>query len=207
MSPDPTGYAGPHPDLRDQICETANVLAEDSRDLYNWPSRAFVPDDFMILGQRTWERAPSIYPAIDGGSFSMALVEAHVDGRRYGGMVEAVLNPGQEAWGLLGASLGERNDGRPAAGDSGGAGRRYIGLHVSPDRSSKAVKAIEIEYADGTIHRAERQADDCVMLFSPAPNWDLAEAEISVRYLDSNGAIIESYSRVFNPGPRPPELA
>ncbi|CAN5555493.1 hypothetical protein BH23CHL2_BH23CHL2_33100 [soil metagenome] len=45
------------------------------------------------------------------------------------------------------------------------------------------------------------------MLFSSAPNWDLAEAEINVRYLDAAGAIIESYSQVFKSGPRPPEAA
>ena len=200
------GLAGPHPDLRDQICEMANMTVERSREDghdFNWPSRPFASDDLTIVGQRTWHDAPSIYPSIDGGSLTMMLVEATVDGWRYGGMVEAVINPGKEDWGLLSAGFGERKESRPVAGDSGGAGRRYIGLHAPSTR----VHAIEIEYADGTVHRAERESDDCVMLFSSAPNWDLAEVEITVRYLDATGAIIESYSRVFNPGPRPPEVA
>ncbi|CAN5555549.1 hypothetical protein BH23CHL2_BH23CHL2_33110 [soil metagenome] len=64
----------------------------------------------------------------------MMLVEATVDGQRYGGMVEAVINPGKEDWGLLSAGFGEQKEGRPIAGHSGGAGRHYIGLHTPSTR-------------------------------------------------------------------------
>ncbi|CAN5555604.1 hypothetical protein BH23CHL2_BH23CHL2_33120 [soil metagenome] len=70
MPTDPIGYAGPHPDLRDQICEMVNMTVERSREDghdFNWPSRQFDPDDFTIIEQRTWHNAPSIYPQSTAG--------------------------------------------------------------------------------------------------------------------------------------------
>ena len=203
MASDPTGYTGPHPDLHEQICEMANMLAGQSPDQYNWPERAFVPDDLEILGQRSWHDAPSLYPSFEGGSVSAALVEAKVEGRRYGGMVTAVQKPDDGAWGLMNANIGERQDRQVPAGDTGGAGWRFVGLYCNSAGSSSGVAAIEVEYANGTIHRAEREPDNCVMIFSPAPDWDQAEAEITIRYLDAANSIVEAYSRIFNPGPRP----
>lgn len=122
-------------------------------------------------------------------------------------MVEAVINPGKGDWGLLSAGFGERKEGRPLGGDSGGAGRRYLGLQILDSGVMSNVHAIEVEYVDGTIHRAEKADDGCVILFSSAPGWDEAEAETTIRYLDASGNIVDGYSRFFNPGPRPAEAA
>lgn len=204
------GIAGPHPDMRELACYNANTTAEysrkDGRD-FTWPSRPFTPEDLTIVGQRTWHNAPSIYLSMDGGSLTVALIEARVEGHRYGGMIEAVINPGKEDWGLLSGGFGERPEGRPLGGDSGGAGRRYVGLQVSESGVLSNVHAIEIEYIDGTINRAEAGDDGCIILFSSAPGWDEAEAEITARYVDASNNTIQSHTIAFSPGPRPTDDA
>ena len=207
MATDPTGYAGPHPDLRDQICDMANMLAEQSRDRYDWPSRPFTREDMTILGQRTWNGITTINHVIHGGGVSAILVTSTVEGKQYGGLVMAGCKPDSESWGLMSAGFGEASAEHGVRGDMTGSGYHCIGFHGSTAGYLQNLYAVEIEYADGTIHRAQREDDDCTIVFAPVERWDRKDNDEVIRFLDVDGAVVHSESRYLGAGMGPPDGA
>lgn len=132
-----------------------------------WPSRPFVPDDLTILGQRTWNGITTINHVIDGGGVSALLVSAEVERKLYGGLVTAGRKADTESWGLMAANFGEAPLEHGIGGNLGGAGHTCIAFCGSSVGYVQNIYAVEIEYADGTIHRAEQEADGCTILFAP----------------------------------------
>jgi hypothetical protein len=201
---DPTGYAGPHPDLREQTCEMANMLAREMREHYTWPSREFVPADLTVYGQRTWDPTRSLNTVFDGGGFSALLVGAEAEGLCFGGLVTAIRRPDGDAWSVMSSSIGEWPEGRHIGGDTGGGGLRCIGAYAESSETLKGLQAVEIEYYDGLLHRGELGDDGCVIVYAPAETWDQANGEVTVRYLAVDGSILETYTMTFT-GRRPPD--
>ncbi len=199
------GLAGPHPDIRDQICDMANMLAGEHTEQIVWPARPFVSEDLAILGQRTWNDITTINRVIDRGGVSALLVSAEIEGKQYGGLIMAGRKPDDENWGLMGASFGEAGSEYGVRGNMVGPDYQCIAFSNSTARSPSDVHAIEIEYADGTLYRAAQEADGCTILFAPVERWEQKDNQVETRYLAPDGTIIHTETRWLGAGMGPPE--
>jgi hypothetical protein len=175
----------------------------------DWPepwraARDAAPGDVTTLGQRTWHGVRTINRVIDGGDFSAAVLTINIEGRRYPCIVDAVRRPGADHWGLAGAATGEPDQTHNLGGDIRSSGHHCIGFCGSTVGYVKNVHAVEVEYADGSLHRAEREDDGCAILFAPVQSWDQKDNEVVVRYLDDAGGVVYRETYWLGAGLGPP---
>jgi hypothetical protein len=208
MPSDPTGYAGPHPDLRALYCEGFSEHREQlsgGRPDVAAALAGLRAADLNVRCQRTWYGVRSFNEALDGGDYSASIVQFAAGDRHFSFLVEATRSAGEEAWVWRGASGGQQpREALDAAGGFSIAGGSYacMGGLAGP---GAGFAAVQIEHADGTLYSAEIATDGCVMVFAPVVSQPSPTDEVILRYLDAQGTILHE-NRIWigdgNPPPR-----
>ncbi len=210
MSIDPTGAAGPHPDLRGLYCNALDLMRQQMADHPGAgpPIPANLqPDDVTIRSQRTWYGVDGFSPEINGANYAAAIVQLSDGDNHFSFFIEAKQPGGRGEWQWAGTSGGAQQENR--LDDSGGfslSGGSHVcvgGLtHLRPK-----LKAIEVEHADGSRVSAPVGADGAIIVLAPVMSEPSQADEVIVRYLDANGNTLSEDRAWFgNGGPPPMEM-
>ena len=222
MATDPTGYAGPHPDLRPLFCGALELMNEQA-DGHTGGSPGppgMQPDDLTVRCQRTWRDIDVPGSSIDGSDFSAGIIQFAANRKHYSYFVEAARQPGSPEWSWAGMSGGERSrSARDRAGGfmlAGGA-NACIGEMRQPSGRfaallqrifrKRSVAQIQVEHADETRYSAGFGDDGACIVFAPVVKSIAYDDQVVVRRLDATGNVV-SEDRVWigDGGPPPPEI-
>lgn len=210
MSTDPTGAAGPHPDLRELYCDALGQLRQQ---MSNHPGAGppipanLQPDDLTVRSQRTWYGVEGFSAEINGSNYAAAIVQFSDGANHFSFFMEAKQPDGSGEWLRAGTSGGARP--QQQLDDSGGfnlSGGSHVCVGGLTQRCPK-LKAIEVEHADGSRVSAPVGDDGAIIVLAPIMSEPSPSDEVIVRYLDGDGnAISEDRAWIGNGGPPPPEI-
>lgn len=196
---DPTGRTGPHPDLRELICDALNGEGYVDPPGYRnqtdnpspWLVRPVTLERLEVACQRTWHDIRSHSTLFDGASFSACQVRIQNDPHPHSLFIEVMQRPGEVVWGISGLSGGERPprpDGRPYhEGGTMVGWDHYLctgGLGFAPEMHS-----LQVELADGSIFE-DTFAGGCAILFASFQSDDAFADMAAIRFLDADGNIL-----------------
>ena len=223
MATDPTGYAGPHPDLRplfrDALEQMRAQMAEHpgpGTDQQGLPSET-QSTDVTVRSQRTWHDIRVPDPTMSGVDLSAGIVQFSDGPKHYSFFIEAVRRPDSTDWQHAGISGGERPAGElDRAGGFMITGGQYVcvgRLRGKPGFVARLLQRllrrkpfghIEVEHADGMTYRASVEDDGGCIVFAPIVESVAADDQITVRYLDESGRVMtQDRTWIGNGGPPP----
>lgn len=217
MTTDPTGYAGPHPDLRmvyyEALVRIREQIEGSGREAYE--ARAFQnysmeipvdlkPEDLTITCWRTWRNVRSHSPQFNGRDFSTGAVLFESGGLRFSFFAEAWRVPDTDEWlcsSMNGAGwpLDEPHDAREMKFSGG----RYVCVGGQANTWPE-LASIQVEHADGSTYSAAVEDDGCVVVFAPVTSEPSPTDDVIVRHFDANGQLITEERGWLGAGGRPP---
>ena len=211
MSPDTSGTAGPHPDLRSLYCNALGLIGDSSMpsshpDVPGLFAR-LQPDDLTIRCRRTWHGIRSINPALNGGDFAASIIQFSADGHHFSFFIEAMRPAGENEWQWGGTSGGERPvDEMENVGGFSVIGGSYVCVGgLTTNRPN--VAAIQVEHADSSQITVAVGDDGAVIALAPVVSAPSSEDEVIVRNLDASGGVLsEDRTWIGDGGPPPADM-
>lgn len=194
MVGDPTGYAGPHPDIQQLACEainqlhTINQMRQDAGD--RWPQLPVALEDIAVRCQATWYGVVDGDEGADRGNYSVAIIDVDSGGRVASFMLEAVQPADGDGWKRYAMPGGI---GRRESDDERESVMFFLGalMSVGGVARSERSASFRVEYAGGSTFESPF-VDSYAIVLTPtiSPAYPTEAADFS--WIDNNGDVIDS---------------
>lgn len=188
MVGDPTGYARPHPDIRQLACDSINPVRQHlpGRD----PKRVATVEDITARCQATWYGIVDGDAGSDRANYSVAIIEDDSGDRVAWFMLEAVQAPGEEEWKRYAMPGGI---GRRESADERESVMFFLGALMSVGGVARSDRSasFRVEYTGGSSFESPF-VDNYAIVLTPtiSPAYPAESADFS--WVDRNGDVIDS---------------